>query len=552
MLLPPLLALLSAASSLASPLSKRDPTSPTVTIKNGTLVGRYEALLQQELFLNTPYARPPIGDLRLANPLYYNISWSSPRSAKSWGNVCPGSGISSQNNASLGQDYNLNEDCLNINIIRPEGAKEGDELPVLFWIFGGGFIQGTANDPRYNGSYLVQRSVELGEPIVRSSCSYRLTGFGFPAGQPAADAGVLNLGLKDQRLALHWVQENIAAFGGSPGKVTIWGQSAGGMSVTQQMLAYGGRDDGLFRAAIINSGIFAAQNRSVASQEKAWQSFLNSTSCTDVSTSLSCLRALPYETYYSALVNSSYNPAPIPDGDFITQSAVNAIKEGKIVNKNVLISATRDEATSGIGAPVGLQNETAFRSAVTFLSSTNSTSQLNKISELYPDDPEVGCPFNTGDGVASSGLMDKRINALITDQLHAGSRYFAQLHSSLASTWSSRFHQVPQNQSIELGVSHANELPYIFGVLNRTIRTPLGTRKADEETSKLYQTYILNFVNYENPNGASDGSPNELYWPRHDEGQENLIFQNGKTRVEKDDYRKEGQEYLIELATGQA
>lgn len=147
-------------------------------------------------------------------------------------------------------------------------------------------------------------------------------------------------------------------------------RSAGGMSVTQQMLAYGGRDDGLFRAAIINSGIFAAQNRSVASQETAWQAcaffllspdpgyplipiyllVLNVTSCTDSSTSLSCLRALPYETYYSALLKSSYNPAPIPDGDFILQSPVNAIKEGKVVNKNVLISATRDEATCEFGS----------------------------------------------------------------------------------------------------------------------------------------------------------------------------------------------------------
>lgn len=76
---------------------------------------------------------------------------------------------------------------------------------------------------------------------------------------------------------------------------------------------------------------------------------LNVTSCTDSSTSLSCLRALPYETYYSALLNSSYNPAPIPDGDFILQSPINAIKQGKVVNKNVLISATRDEATCESG-----------------------------------------------------------------------------------------------------------------------------------------------------------------------------------------------------------
>lgn len=154
MLLPPLLALLSAASSFASPLSKRDSAGPTVKIKNGTLIGRHEPILKQDLFLNTPYALPPVGDLvssrllsfrmlaylslshtqRIANPHPYNLSWTSPRSAKEWGNVCPGSGVSSTNNASLGQNYNLNEDCLNINIIRPEGTTEGDDLPVLFWM----------------------------------------------------------------------------------------------------------------------------------------------------------------------------------------------------------------------------------------------------------------------------------------------------------------------------------------------------------------------------------------------------------------------------------
>jgi len=78
---------------------------------------------------------------------------------------------------------------------------------------------------------------------------------------------------------------------------------------------------------------------------------LNVTSCTDSSTSLACLRALPYETYYSALVNSSYSPAPIPDGDFILQSPVKAIKQGQVVNKNMLISATRDEATCEFSKP---------------------------------------------------------------------------------------------------------------------------------------------------------------------------------------------------------
>lgn len=80
-----------------------------------------------------------------------------------------GYGPSSTANASLGQNYVIDEDCLNINIIRPSGTDAGDQLPILFWVYGGGFVQGTANDPRYNGSYLVQRSVEMGKPMIFAS-----------------------------------------------------------------------------------------------------------------------------------------------------------------------------------------------------------------------------------------------------------------------------------------------------------------------------------------------------------------------------------------------
>jgi carboxylesterase type B len=109
---------------------------------------------------------------RLRQPQSLNISWTGTHDATKWGNVCPGVGISSTPNASYAQNYVLNEDCLNINIIRPAGVDAGANLPVLFWIFGGGFTQGTAQDPRYNGSYLVQRSVEQGKPFVRCPTSY--------------------------------------------------------------------------------------------------------------------------------------------------------------------------------------------------------------------------------------------------------------------------------------------------------------------------------------------------------------------------------------------
>ncbi|KAI5476430.1 hypothetical protein MNV49_007743 [Pseudohyphozyma bogoriensis] len=543
---------LASPFSLPKPIQARDTanssSAPTVTVKNGTLQGRSEPGLDQELFLNIPYAQAPVGDLRLANPQPVNTTFNGTYDASSWGNVCPGIGISSTSNTSLGQPYNLNEDCLNIGIIRPAGTKEGDNLPVLYWIFGGGFIQGTANDPRYNGSYLVQRSVEQGQPIIFASVNYRLAGFGFPAGDAAAAAGVLNLGLKDQRLGLHWLQENIAAFGGSPDKVTIWGQSAGGISVVHQMTAYAGRDDRLFRGAVIDSGVFANMNSSLASQAPLWNKLMNATSCTG-SDQLACLRALPYDTYYAAIVNSSYNPAPVPDGDFMLTSNVAAILNGKIVQKPSIVGCVHDEATSGIGAPIGLQTDAAFRTALTtaFANVNHAgNSTIDALVDVYPNDPEVGCPYNTGDGVLGTGLQDKRINAVYTDNIHAGARLFGRKHSAIAPTWSFRFDQVPQNNTIDAGVAHANELPYIFGVMNRTVRTPLGNRPGDLATSKDIQTAFINFVNNQNPNTGADIS---VSWPTYDKNDENVSFKNNATAVQKDDYRAESIEHLIKLVS---
>jgi carboxylesterase type B len=129
---------------------------------------------------------------------------------------------------------------LYINVIRPAGLDDTADLPVAVWIHGGGLTTGGSADPRYNLSFIVNHSVEMGTPIISVSFNYRLSAFGFLTGKEAMEEGITNIGFRDQRLALQWVQENIAAFGGSPEKVTIWGESAGAESVTAQMLAYNG------------------------------------------------------------------------------------------------------------------------------------------------------------------------------------------------------------------------------------------------------------------------------------------------------------------------
>jgi len=209
--------------TLATPWgSGRGGSPPTVTVKNGTYIGRYLPQYDQDLFLGMPYAQPPVGNLRFTVPQSLNTSWRGTRPAEEYSVECVGYGSDQWN-------YNVSEDCLYINVIRPSGY-EGQELPVAFWIhgkrhvlvhirnltvqIGGGFTEGGGVDQRYNLSFMVKNSITIGKPIIGVSINYRISIWGFLAGIEVLGSGNSNLGLRDQRLAMHWVQENIQAFGG--------------------------------------------------------------------------------------------------------------------------------------------------------------------------------------------------------------------------------------------------------------------------------------------------------------------------------------------------
>jgi len=163
------------------------------------------------------------------------------------------------------ENYPQSEDCLTINVVRPaSGGKE--PIPVGVFIYGGGVHGGGSRDGRYNMSFIVAHAARNNLPFIAVTFNYRASLWGFLAGREVAGTGNLNLGLRDQRLALHWIQENIAAFGGDPRKVTIWGGSSGADDVGLHLIAFGGRDDGLFRAAImqrfVSSTFLAPQHAS--------------------------------------------------------------------------------------------------------------------------------------------------------------------------------------------------------------------------------------------------------------------------------------------------
>ncbi|PVH70977.1 alpha/beta-hydrolase [Cadophora sp. DSE1049] len=373
-------------------------SAPTATITNGTIVGRPLPEFDQDLFLGIPYADPPS---RFSTSVGRTSKFSGAFDASNFSAVCYGLGP-------IPAGYIFSEDCLTLNVIRPSATNTNSSaLPVVIWIHGGGFWGGSAADPLLNGSYIVQKSVNQNTPIIFVSIQYRLLFYGFPSGDEPLALGIENLGLLDQRLAFQWVQENIAAFGGDPSKVTIMGESAGGTGILQHLVAYGGRDDHLFRAAIVQSGSFydVPCNWNISAiRETNYQLLLNQTGCGNIS----CLQTLDNEILFNVSLQHYDQFLPSIDGEFMPTHPVELFDQGKQISVPLLMGVNNDEGT--ILVSPGSNTTADIRQALIGLNGSSyviDSSAFDKLFELYPDNPVAGVPHNTGPGVPPTGFMDK-------------------------------------------------------------------------------------------------------------------------------------------------
>ncbi|EJD05088.1 alpha/beta-hydrolase [Fomitiporia mediterranea MF3/22] len=225
------------------------PLGPVVNLGYAAFAGNSTSPTGQAngpvtFFGGIPYALPPLGDLRFRAPVplderVVDGGIVSITDTRNWGPPC----IQQPAQVGIGE-----EDCLTLNIWKPTDAKEGDKLPVIVYIHGGGFVYGTPQGfPLYD--WVNQSNLK----VIGVSMAYRLNAFGFLAGSAVQADGDLNVGLLDQRVALEWIQRHIASFGGDPDEVTIDGQSAGSASVVMQMTAYGGSKPAPFKRAIAQS-----------------------------------------------------------------------------------------------------------------------------------------------------------------------------------------------------------------------------------------------------------------------------------------------------------
>jgi para-nitrobenzyl esterase len=217
-----------------------------VNTKSGLLRGKNFLDNRVKVFLEIPYAVPPVAELRWREP-QPPLPWNGERDATRFGAHCMQLHI--PNDDTIFQDNRESEDCLFLNVYAPASANSKSELPVMVWIHGGGYLVGSSSEPRFSGDYLPTKG------IVLVTINYRLGVFGFLAtADLAKEAGgnAGNYGLLDVVAALHWVRNNIADFGGDPNNVTIFGESVGSVAVSTLMAPHLAR--GLFQKAIGESG----------------------------------------------------------------------------------------------------------------------------------------------------------------------------------------------------------------------------------------------------------------------------------------------------------
>jgi len=498
--------------SVAAPLAW-NAAALQVKVESGTVEGKQEGPIRT--FLGIPYAAPPVGDLRWKPPAPA-AKWTGVRAAKEFGAHCMQRDVYGDMTF---PDGGNSEDCLTLNIWTP--AKKADaKLPVMVWIYGGGFVAGGTSEPRQHGEKLA------GHGVIVVSMNYRLGVFGFLVHPELAkesgrnSAG--NYGLLDQVAALQWVQRNIAAFGGDPANVTIFGESAGSFSVSAQMASPLAKD--LFQKAIGESGaafFSSGMQFEPMAVRKEKDSKLVSAKL-GVQT-LAELRAIPAEKLLDAFFKQGDNDlnfafGPDVDGYFLPESVPAIFAEGKQNDVPLLAGWNHDEGSyEVVSSP---QKPTVESMKAT--AQKEFGAKANEFLKLYPA---------TTDAEAMRSMQD-----------FAGDRFIAwstwrwleaQAATGTHPIYRYRFDLGPPSEpnAPTLGAFHSAEIGYVFGQFDSDPK--VKWRPEDRVLSELMQKYWSNFARNGDPNG-----PSLPQWPAYAaESGWRLMYLDAKLVARKDDQR---------------
>ena len=432
-------------------------------------------------YLGIPYAAPPTGPQRWRPPLPA-LSWSGVRVADAHGAPCaqaPLRGLTTLSDASR-------EDCLTLNVWQPNAPAKRSR-PVMVWIHGGGFINGSGASPTFYGEAFAR----LG--VVLVTINYRLGVFGFLAhpelGREAGDGASGNYGLMDQIAALRWVQRNIAAFGGDPANVTLFGQSAGGASVLALMTSAAA--DGLFARAIVQSG--AAANGlapvALATAEGEGEAMAGGLS----------LAEFRQQDQKALLARAgTFHFGPVRDGRLIDKAPAEMATALRRTRRPLLIGSNARERLAPVAPPLTKDTVTAA-----FGSNAPRALALYRANAASGPDPVLG---TAAEQLATDASF--RCGTLLVARASAAAG---------APTWLYHWEQsVPGREAA--GAAHSVEVPYVFGTLSATGFSAADYGPDDRRLSALAIRYWANFATTGDPNGP--GLPR---WPRHQAGRRAVL-----------------------------
>jgi para-nitrobenzyl esterase len=470
-----------------------------VATEAGVVVGLVDGDTRK--FLGVPFAAPPTGDARFRPPQPV-AAWSGKRDAKAFGKQCP------QFQASLtgGEakyDASTSEDCLTLNVYAP--ASLATPRPVMVWLHGGGYTTGSGSEPVYEGTNL-----SVAGDVVVVTLNYRLGPLGFAAHEALSaedpkHAVSGNYGLLDQRAALAWVKANIAAFGGDPGNVTLFGESAGAMSVCMHLVSPGSA--GLFHRAITESGvcpIFPIMTKEA--EEAQGKALADALGCAgDAAAIRSCLRAKPAQEIVEALplkaeviFGEGVAWGPNVDGVELVDQPRAVLAAKKQAKVPLLVGSNKDEGTMFVKV-LGAHFESAAGLETT-MANAFGASFATALAERYD--------------FANAKDLDAVAIQLIGDAFVCDARRTARLHVA-AGNAAFLYHFTRPFKVLlpDLGVFHSAELPFVWQ--NPYLLSQLTAD--DMPLSDAVQGYWTRFAAKGDPNGAG-----AVAWPAYGAGDEHL------------------------------
>jgi acetylcholinesterase/cholinesterase len=515
-------------------------TTGLVASKAGPVCGKLVTTAsgkQASAFLGIPFAESTAQNQRWKPPVPKQ-PWTQTLAALQYGPMCPQFVLPSTATAAKPQQFTsvhhqhaqaLNnklfqltgqsEDCLSLNIWTPSGTKPDAKLPVMVFIYGGGFSSGNSSYSLYDGSFLAAN-----KDVILVTFNYRLGVLGFLATDELSG----NYGFMDQQLALSWVQNTIRDFGGDPDKVTLFGESAGAMSVGLHLFSAPGSAK-LFRAGIMESNFLALPYKSLEDQVKVGNIFKQGLNCRD----LKCLQEtsvndlLRAQDAFTPQMSTVFSGAkyyiaftPSLDGKLLTRQPVSAAEEG--ANKPILLGTNKDEAVMFVnGRPITPSDYSPWTASLFGL-------DLQKVIAEYP---------------AQKNLSNSALWARVqTDNfLRCSSRYVAA--SATAPVYAYLFNHQPsfkvwggQDCQTDENVCHGAELPFVFHNADK-----IGTSfTAEEEAlSNTVIDYWVNFATYLNPNGNPAVAKGEVRWPEFRRHKKDFLVLNvPAVSVQNDPYRE--------------